>query len=120
MPAAARHRADAPEVAGAYALRRTLDAAEAGHLARRQTDGSWLVRSDSRSGSHRVVVEAVRPDGVVVFGCACESGTYRWRLPVPCRHAARVGLRLEHHGAVVWSDRDGLWHQRRPLAVTAA
>jgi hypothetical protein len=114
-----RPRADASEQAGAYALRRTLDAAEAGHLARRQADDSWLVRSDSRPVSHRVVVRGVQADGSMVFGCACESGIHRSRLPVPCRHAACVGLRLEQDGVVAWDARDGQWHARRPLPAPA-
>jgi hypothetical protein len=116
-----RHqRADAAPSAGAYALRCTVQAVECGRVARSQGDGTWLVRSDSRPASHRVVVRHVQDSGVVWFGCSCESGDYRPHLPVPCKHAARVGLRLEHDGAVVWNDEDGLWHQRRPLAVAAA
>jgi hypothetical protein len=115
-----RHRADGAEQAGAYALRCTVRALEAGHLARSQGDGTWLVCSDSRSGSHRVGVLRVQSNGVVWLGCDCESAVYRPHLPVPCKHAATVGLRLERDGAVAWSDRDGLWHQQRPLAVTAA
>lgn len=116
-----RHqRADAPAAAGAYALRCTLQAVESGRVARSQGDGTWLVRSDSGPDSHRVVVRHVQGNGLVWFGCSCESGDYRPHLPVPCKHAARVGLRLEHAGAVAWNDQDGLWYQRRPLAVAAA
>jgi hypothetical protein len=116
-----RHRrADAPAQAGAFALRRMVQAVEAGHLARAQHDGSWLVRSDSRPASHRVVVLQVQSNGIVWLGCGCESALYRPHLPVPCKHAARVGLRLEHDRLVSWNATDGLWHQRRLLTVTAA
>ena len=113
-------RADAPANAGAFALRRMLAAVETGRLARAIGDGTWQVHSDTRPVSFQVVVREVDGRGVVWFGCACESGGYRPFLPVPCKHAARVGLRLEHDGRVAWDGTDGLWHQRRLLTVTAA
>jgi hypothetical protein len=97
-----------------------VHAVEAGRLARAVGDGTFQVRSDTRPISFHVVVRRVDGGGVVWFGCSCESGVYRPHLPVPCKHAARVGLRLEHDGLVTWQGADGLWHQRRLLAVTAA
>ena len=90
----------------AYGLAAEVRAVEAGHNARVLPDGSVLVKSDSQPGSHRVWIRSVR-DGTLVFGCTCRSGTHRSRLPVPCKHAALAGRRLEREGLARWHD--GTW-----------
>jgi hypothetical protein len=90
----------------AYGLAAEIRAVEAGHNARVLPDGSVLVKSDSQPGSHRVWIRSVR-DGTLLFGCTCRSGTHRSRLPVPCKHAALAGRRLEREGLARWHD--GTW-----------
>jgi hypothetical protein len=101
----------------AYALAAEVRAVEEGHLARVLPDGSVLVKSDSGAGSYRVGVRAV-DGGVVRLGCSCPSGVYRGHLPVPCKHAALAGRRLEREGLARW--RDGVWHLRERAALRAA
>jgi hypothetical protein len=90
----------------AYGLAAEVRAVEAGHNARVLPDGSVLVKSDSQPGSHRVWIRAVH-DGTLLFGCTCRSGTHRSRLPVPCKHAALAGRRLEREGLARWYE--GTW-----------
>jgi hypothetical protein len=90
----------------AYGLAAEIRAVEAGHNARVLPDGSVMVKSDSQPGSHRVWIRAVR-DGTLLFGCTCRSGVHRSRLPVPCKHAALAGRRLEREGLARWHD--GTW-----------
>jgi hypothetical protein len=95
----------------AYGLAAEVRAVESGHNARVLPDGSVLVKSDSEPGSHRVWVRGVR-DGTVILGCTCRSGTHRSYLPVPCKHAALAGRRLERESLARWHD--GTWrlHER--------
>jgi hypothetical protein len=95
----------------AYGLAAEVRAVESGHNARVLPDGSVLVKSDSEPGSHRVWVRGVR-DGTVILGCTCRSGTHRSSLPVPCKHAALAGRRLERESLARWHD--GTWrlHER--------
>jgi hypothetical protein len=90
----------------AYGLAAEVRAVESGHNARVLPDGSLLVRSDTLPGSHRVWVRGVR-DGTVLLGCTCRSGTHRASLPVPCKHAALAGRRLERESLARWHD--GTW-----------
>jgi hypothetical protein len=90
----------------AYGLAAEVRAVESGHNARVLPDGSVLVKSDSQPGSHRVWVRGVR-DGTVLLGCTCRSGTHRSSLPVPCKHAALAGRRLERESLARWHD--GTW-----------
>ncbi len=99
-------RADDPANRAAYALAAEIRAVEEGHNARVLPDGSILVKSDSGPGSYQVRIHAVVA-GVLYFGCGCPSGSYRTSLPVPCKHAALAGRRLEREGFARW--RDGTW-----------
>jgi hypothetical protein len=107
-----RARTPAPGLVrrAAYALAAEVRAVEQGHRARVQPDGSILVKSDSQGGSYLVRVEGVEA-GVLVFSCTCPSGDYRAYLPVPCKHAALAGRRLEREGYAQWLD--GAWRPRR-------
>src|SRR6266540_3728241 len=98
----------------AYGLAAEIRAVESGHNARLLADGSILVKSDSRPGSYRVWLRGVR-DGTVLLGCTCRSGTYRESLPVPCKHAALAGRRLERHGLARWHE--GAWRIRERAQV---
>lgn len=101
--------ADDPAWQAAYGLAAEIRAVESGHNARVLPDGSLLVKSDSRPGSHRVWVRGVR-DGTVLLGCTCDSGTHRSSLPVPCKHAALAGRRLERESLASWDA--GTWRLR--------
>ena len=105
VPAAVGERED-PWPHAAYGLAAEIRAVESGHNARVLADGSILVKSDSQPGSHHVWIRGVR-DGTVLFGCTCRSGTHRSFLPVPCKHAALAGRRLEREGLARWQD--GTW-----------
>ncbi len=107
----ARGRADSPTNGGRYGLAAEIRAVEEGHHARVLPDGSILVKADSQPGSYRVRIEGIQA-GIVVLRCTCPSGDYRGNLPVPCKHAALVGRRLEREGLARW--RDGAWRPRRP------
>jgi hypothetical protein len=98
----------------AYGLAAEMRAVESGHNARVLPDGTILVKSDSQPGSYRVWIRAVR-DGTVFFGCTCRSGTHRESLPVPCKHAALAGRRLEREGLARWHD--GAWWIRERAQV---
>lgn len=89
-----------------YGLAAEVRAVESGHNARVRPDGSILVKSDSQPGSHRVWIRGVQ-DGTVLLGCTCRSGAHRTFLPVPCKHAALAGRRLEREGLARWHD--GAW-----------
>lgn len=108
-------RADADPAT--YALAAEARAVEEGHVARVLPDGSVLVKANSQPGSYRVVIRRV-DDGVVWFACSCTSGGYRLGLPVPCKHAALAGRRLEREGLATW--RGGVWHVRGRAALRAA
>src|SRR5919201_6989719 len=95
----------------AYGLAAEVRAVESGHNARVLPDGSILVKSDSEPGSHRVWVRGVR-DGTVLFGCTCRSGTHRSFLPVPCKHAALAGRRLERESLARWHAGSWRLHER--------
>jgi hypothetical protein len=95
----------------AYGLAAEVRAVESGHNARVLPDGSILVKSDTLPGSHRVWVRGVR-DGVVLFGCTCRSGTHRSFLPVPCKHAALAGRRLERESLARWHAGSWRLHER--------
>src|SRR6266702_1179555 len=86
-----------------YGLAAEIRAVEEGHNARVLPDGSILVKAESRPGSYRVSIRAVA-DGVLRFGCTCPSGVHRASLPVPCKHAALAGRRLEREGLARWED----------------
>jgi hypothetical protein len=90
----------------AYGLAAEVRAVESGHNARVLADGSILVKSDSQPGSHRVWIRGVSDD-TVLLGCTCRSGTHRTFLPVPCKHAALAGRRLEREGLARWHN--GAW-----------
>jgi hypothetical protein len=105
VPAVALDR-DHHSTHAAYGLAAEVRAVESGHNARVLDDGSILVKSDSRPGSHRVWIRGVS-DGTVLLGCTCRSGTHRASLPVPCKHAALAGRRLEREGLARWHD--GAW-----------
>jgi hypothetical protein len=98
----------------AYGLAAEIRAVESGHNARVLPDGSILVKSDSQPGSHRVWIRGVR-DGTVLLGCTCRSGTHRASLPVPCKHAALAGRRLERERLASWHD--GTWRLREYAQV---
>jgi hypothetical protein len=100
-----------------YALAAEVRAVEEGHLARVLPDGSILVKSDSRPGSYLVRIRRVS-DGVIGFSCTCPSGTYRPDRPVPCKHAALAGRRLEREGLAIHAA--GHWRARARTALRAA
>ncbi len=97
-----------------YGLAAEIRAVESGHNARVLADGSILVKSDTQPGSHRVWIRGVR-DGTVLLGCTCRSGTHRASLPVPCKHAALAGRRLERERLASWHD--GSWRLRERAQV---
>jgi hypothetical protein len=97
-----------------YGLAAEIRAVEEGHNARVLPDGSILVKAESHPGSYRVTIRGV-DDGVLRFGCTCRAGEYRTALPVPCKHAALAGRRLEREGLARWED--GSW--RLPERVQA-
>jgi hypothetical protein len=108
-----RRAGDAPWHA-AYGLAAEVRAVEGGHNARVLPDGSVLVKSDSQPGSYRVWIRGVR-DGTLLLGCTCLSGTHRASFPVPCKHAALAGRRLEREGLAHWQD--GSWRLRERAQV---
>jgi hypothetical protein len=73
------------------------------------SDGSVLVKAESNEGSYRVWIRGIA-DGVLRFGCTCPSGEYRTSLPIPCKHTALAGRRLEREGLARWDD--GTWRLR--------
>ena len=97
-----------------YGLAAEIRAIESGHNARVLPDGSILVKSDSQPGSHRVWIRGISDD-TVLLGCTCRSGTHRTYLPVPCKHAAVGGRRLEREGLARWHD--GAWRIGRRAQV---
>jgi hypothetical protein len=107
-------RADGIGWRPAYGLAAEIRAVESGHNARVLPDGSILVKSDTQPGSHRVWIRGVRGE-TVLFGCSCASGTYRSSLPVPCKHAALAGRRLERENLARWHD--GVWRLRERAQV---
>jgi hypothetical protein len=100
-----------------YSLAAERRAVEEGHNARVQPDGSILVRSETTPVSYRVWIRDVR-DGVLRFGCTCRSGQHRRALPVPCKHAALAGRRLERERIAEWTD--GQWRLRDRAQVLGA
>jgi hypothetical protein len=98
----------------AYGLAAEIRGVESGHNARVLPDGSVLVKSDSQPGSYRVWVRGIRED-TVLLGCTCRSGTHRASLPVPCKHAAIAGRRLEREGLARWHE--GSWRIRERAQV---
>jgi hypothetical protein len=98
----------------AYGLAAEARAVEAGHNARVLPDGSVLVKSDSQPGSYRVWIRGVR-DGTLLLGCTCRSGFHRASFPIPCKHAALAGRRLEREGFARWQD--GTWRLRERAQV---
>ena len=100
-----------------FTLAAEVRAVEEGHLARVLPDGSILVKADSRPGSYLVRIRSVT-DGAVGFACTCPSGTYRPGRPVPCKHAALAGRRLEREGLASFAG--GRWLVRERVAVRAA
>jgi hypothetical protein len=112
--AAVRRRVDNAPWHAVYGLAAEARAVESGHNARVLPDGSVLVKSDSQPGSHRVWIGGVR-DGTLLLGCTCRSGTYRSSFPVPCKHAALAGRRLEREGFARWED--GTWRLRERAQV---
>ena len=113
-PIAPSGYADEASWRSAYGLAAEIRAVESGHNARVLPDGSVLVKSDSQPGSHRVWIRGVR-DGTVLFGCTGRSGTHRASLPVPCKHAALAGRRLERERLARWHD--GAWQLRERTQV---
>jgi hypothetical protein len=118
-PAVLWTRADDPRNHAAYALAAELRALEDGHHAWSQPDGSILVKAESAGARrpavlgtrYRVRVEGVE-DGLVVLSCTCRSGFHRFRMPIPCKHAALAARRLEREGFLRW---DHGWRSRDPL-----
>ncbi len=100
-----------------YGLAAEIRAVEEGHNARVLPDGSILVKAESRPGSYRVSIRAVA-DGVLRFGCTCPSGVHRASLPVPCKHAALAGRRLEREGLARWED--ATWRLRERAQARGA
>ncbi len=90
-PATLSGRADTTARHAAYGLAAEIRAVESGHNARVLPDGSILVKSDSQPGSHRA------------------------SLPVPCKHAALAGRRLERERLASWHD--GTWRLRERAQV---
>jgi hypothetical protein len=113
-PATTRRRADDAPWQAEYGLAAEIRAVEGGHNARVLPDGSVLVKSDSQPGSYRVSIRGVR-DGTLLLGCTCPSGLYRASFPVPCKHAALAGRRLEREGIAHWQD--GTWRPRERAQV---
>jgi hypothetical protein len=100
-----------------YGMAAEIRAVEEGHNARVLPDGSILVKAESHPGSYRVWIRGV-DDGVLWFGCTCRSGAYRTSLPVPCKHAALAGRRLEREGLARWEE--GSWRLRERAQVRGA
>jgi hypothetical protein len=113
-PATGSGHVDDPARHAVYGLAAEIRAVESGHNARVLPDGTILVKSDSQAGSHRVWIRGVR-DGTVLLGCTCRSGTHRTSLPVPCKHAALAGRRLERERLASWHD--GAWRLRERAQV---
>jgi hypothetical protein len=113
-PATASGHVDGLARHAVYGLAAEIRAVEGGHHARVLPDGSVLVKSDSQPGSHRVWIRGVR-DGTVLLGCTCRSGTHRASLPVPCKHAALAGRRLERERLASWHD--GSWRLRERAQI---
>jgi hypothetical protein len=113
VPDAVREHDDAAPHA-LYGLAAEIRAVESGHNARVLADGSILVKSDSQPGSHRVWIRGISDD-TLLLGCTCRSGTHRTSLPVPCKHAALAGRRLEREGLARWHD--GAWRIGRRAKV---
>jgi hypothetical protein len=109
-----RRRADDAPWHAAYGLAAEVRAVEGGHNARVLPDGSVLVKSDSQPGSYRVWIRGVR-DGTLLLGCTCRSGIHRASFPIPCKHAALAGRRLEREGLARWQD--GTWRLRERAQV---
>ena len=101
----------------AYGLAAEIRAVGEGHNARVLPDGSVLVKANSQPGSYHVSIRGVA-DGVLRFGCTCRSGVYREVLPVPCKHAALAGRRLERESLARWED--GSWRLRERAQVRGA
>lgn len=80
---------------------------ELGATARRNNDGSYSVRSETRDGLDHDVMPKIVAGGFIRFECPCESGEARQLDLVPCWHATRVGRRLEREGRATWSGRFG-------------
>lgn len=117
-PAAAAAPVDGLAGNAVYALDAEIRAVEEGHVARVLPDGSVLVKAESHPGNYRVRIRRVT-NGVVGFSCTCVSGSYRGgRLPVPCKHAALAGRRLEREGLARW--RNGVWLLRERAALRTA
>jgi hypothetical protein len=100
-----------------YGLAAEIRAVEEGHNARVLPDGSILVKAESRDGSYQVFLRGVT-EGVLRFSCSCRSGAYRTSLPIPCKHAALAGRRLEREGLARWED--GTWRLRDRAQVLGA
>ena len=113
VPAVVGGRDDAARHA-LYGLAAEVRAVESGHNARVLADGSILVKSDSHPGSHRVWIRGLSRD-TLLLGCTCRSGSHRTVLPVPCKHAALAGRRLEREGLARWHD--GAWRIGRRAQV---
>jgi hypothetical protein len=101
----------------AYGLAAEIRAVEEGHNARVLPDGSILVKAESHAGSYRVSIRDIA-DGALRFGCTCRSGEHRAWLPVPCKHAALAGRRLEREGLARWEE--GTWRLRERAQVRGA
>ena len=97
-----------------YGLAAEVRAIESGHNARVLPDGTIFVKSDSQPGSYRVWIRGMRDD-TLLLGCTCRSGTHRSDLPVPCKHAALAGRRLEREHLASWHN--GAWRSRERAKV---
>lgn len=84
-------------------------AVEEGHRAFVQPDASFRVVSDIHPGTSYNVTYFVVPTLTLIhFHCTCKAGEHRPHVPVPCKHSALVGRRLEREGYALW--RDGEWY----------
>ena len=78
-------------------------AVEEGHRAFVQSNGSFRVVSDTKPDtSYNVTYWGVAHIGLIHFHCTCPAGVNRPHIPVPCKHAALVGRRLEREGFARW------------------
>jgi len=81
-------------------------AVEEGHLARKSgVNNVFLVKSDTSPSTYEVSwIVLGYLDNLVHFSCTCKSGQNRQHLPIPCKHAALVGRRLEREKIARWID----------------
>lgn len=96
-------RADAYEQREVYGFNCEVRAVEEAGYAFVQPGGSCNVKSTSGDETYSVRFVGLVSGGIH-FVCTCKSGQNRGHLPVPCKHAARVGRRLVREGIAVWEN----------------